>query len=110
MAGGEVIEVAQSRFDLISRFDEQPARLSPGDVVEQCKTKYGTLPYCPRPRDANDIDTQMTINEIIRAAEDESTSTCKECGEPGQQITFRGWIWALCHTHMRLRQQEAPAK
>lgn len=98
-AWAETIDVGPGWFDLITRLDTQLARLSPGYVVEQCKTKYGSLRYYARPEDADDVDLQMTFNEIIRDAEDQSTSICEECGRPGQQITSHGWIRTLCKTH-----------
>jgi len=107
---GETIDVGPGWFDLIADLDARLARLSPGYVVEQCKTKYGGLRYYARPEDTDDIDTQMTFNEIIRDAEDQSTSICEECGAPGRQITLRGWIWTLCDTHTQLRRQEDHAR
>ena len=106
-AWAETIDVGPGWFDLIARLDAQLARLSPGYVVEQCKTKYGSLRYYARPEDADDVDLQMTFNEIIRDAEDQSTSICEECGQPGQQITFRGWIRTVCETHAQPLRQEA---
>lgn len=76
--------------ELITRLDTQLARLSPGYVLERCKTKYGTLRYYARPEDSEDIDTQMTFNEIIRDTEAESARICEDCGEPGQQVTLHG--------------------
>lgn len=107
---GEIIDVGPGWFDLIADLDEQLARLSPGYVVEQCKTKYGSLRYYARPEDTDDIDTQMTFNDIIRAAEDQSTTICEECGSPGQRITLHGWIWTLCPEHTQQRRQEGPAQ
>ncbi|MBO0979279.1 hypothetical protein IPV10_01720 [Microbacterium sp. SD291] len=104
---GEIIEAGPGWFDLITRLDAQLAHLSPGYAVEQWKTKYGTLRYYARPEDIDDIDSQMTFNEIIHNAEDESTNICEECGAPGQQVTLRGWIWTLCDTHSQLRRQSA---
>lgn len=103
----EAVDVGPGWFDLITRLDAQLARLSPGYVVEQCKTKYGSLRYFARPEDAEDVDLQMTFNDIIRDAEDQSTSICEECGRPGQQITFHGWIRTLCETHTQPLRQEA---
>ncbi len=102
---GETIDVGPGWFDLLTRLDAQLARLSPGYVVEQCKAKFGGLRYYARPEDTDDIDTQMTFNELIRAAEDESTSVCEDCGNPGQQVTLRGWIWTLCPEHTQQRRQ-----
>lgn len=96
---GETIEVGPGWFDLLIRLDAQLARLSPGYVIEQCKAKYGGLRYYARPEDPEDIDTQLTFNEIIWAAEGESTHICEECGNPGYQVTFRGWISTLCPEH-----------
>ncbi len=77
-----------------------------GYVVEQCKTKFGALRYYARPEDTDDVDTQMTFNEIIWAAEGESGSICEDCGNPGHQVTLRGWIWTLCPEHTQQRREE----
>ncbi|MFK4759894.1 hypothetical protein ACI3KS_03060 [Microbacterium sp. ZW T5_45] len=106
-AWAETIDVGPGWFDLITRLDMQLARLSPGYVVEQCKTKYGSLRYYARPEDSEEVDLQMTFNEIIRDAEDQSTSICEECGQPGQQITSHGWIRTLCKTHTQPHRQNA---
>ena len=96
---GETADVRPGWFELIIRLDEQLTRLSPGYVVEQCKSKFGTLRYYARPEDPDDIDTQLTFNDLIRAAENESATLCEECGENGQQITVRGWVYTLCPAH-----------
>lgn len=109
-AWAETIDIGPGWTDLIADLDAQLARLDPGYVLEQCKTKYGGLRYYARPQDADDIDLQMTFNEVIREAEDQSTSICEECGELGRQVTLRGWIWTLCNTHTQLRRQEDHAR
>lgn len=109
-AWGETVDVGPGWFELITRLDTQLARLSPGYVLEQCKTKYGTLRYYARPEDSEDVDTQVTFNEIIRDAEDESARICEDCGEPGQQVALHGWIWTLCATHTQHRLRSEPAR
>lgn len=104
---GETIDVGPGWFDLITRLDKQLAQLSPGYVLEQCKTKYGTLRYYARPEDAEDVDTQFAFNDVIRAAEDESVAICEECGETGRQVGIHGWIWTLCDAHTQRRIQRA---
>lgn len=84
-AWAETIDVGPGWFDLITRLDTQLARLSPGYVVEQCKTKYGSLRYYARPEDSEDVNLQMTFNEIIRDAEDQSTSICKNADSPANR-------------------------
>lgn len=107
---GETIDAGPGWFDLITDLDTRLKRLSPDYVLEQCKSKYGGLRYYARPADADDIDLQMTFNEIIREAEDQSTSICEECGGPAQQVTLRGWIRTLCDMHTQLLRQEDHAR
>ena len=106
---GETIDVGAGWFNLLIRLDEQLARLSPGYVVEQCKAKYGGLRYYAHPEDTDDVDAQLAFNEIIWTAECESTSICEECGETGQQVTLRGWIWTLCPGHTQQRRDDSPS-
>lgn len=66
-----------------ARLDQQLAEISPGYVIEQCKTKFGTLRYYARPEDADHIDAAR-FSDIIRDAEDESATVCEDCGQPAQ--------------------------
>mgnify|MGYP001556215618 CR=1 FL=1 len=103
---GETVDVGPGWFDLLAELHERLDRLSPGYAVQQCKTKYGGLRYYANPADTDDVDTQMTFNEIIRAAEDKSLSVCEDCGSAGHQVTLHGWIWTLCTAHTQQRRQE----
>lgn len=98
----DTIDIGPGWFDLLARLDRQLAEISPGYVIEQCKTKFGTLRYYARPEDADHTDAAR-FSDIIRDAEDESATVCEDCGQPAQQVTSRGWVWTLCTAHAQQR-------
>ena len=63
--------------------------------VHQVKEKFGTLRFYIGPG-------SEAFYARIRLAEDESSSTCEECGEPGAP-TETGWIKTLCEKHTLVR-------
>lgn len=76
----DTIDIGPRWFDLLARLDQQLAEISPGYVIEQCKTKFGTLRYYARPEDADHTDAAR-FSDIIRDAEDESATVCEDCGQ-----------------------------
>lgn len=98
----ETIDVGPGWFELLARLDRQLAEISPGYVIEQCKTKFGTLRYYARHEDADHPDAAQ-FSDIIRDAADESATPCEDCGQPAQQVTIRGSVWTLCPAHAQQR-------
>jgi hypothetical protein len=71
--------------------DRLCAGLSQYAVAVQVKEKFGGLRFY--------MDTYTDEDRaLIQAAEDESRSTCEECGAPGTTQSRGGWLLTLCPT------------
>lgn len=57
--------------------------------VVQIKEKFGTLRVYMN--NTNDV-----LEDIVFSYSSESISICEECGNPGEQKTYYGWIKTLC--------------
>ena len=100
------IDVGPGWFDLLARLERRLAEISPGYVVEQCKTKFGTLRFYARPGEADHVDA-AGFAAAIRDAEDDSATVCEDCGRPAGQVTIRGWVWTLCPVHAQQRAKRS---
>jgi hypothetical protein len=78
-------ELKQKVEEIQQKVDLEKSKLP---VIEQCKSKFGTLRlYC---RNTNDIS-----NAVIHMAELLSAITCEICGQNGSQIR-QGWVRVSC--------------
>lgn len=57
----DTIDVGPGWLDLLARLDRQLAEISSGYVIEQCKTKFGTLRYYAHPEDADHPDAARVL-------------------------------------------------
>lgn len=102
----ELIDVSSGWYPLLDRLDRKLAAIAPGYVVQQVKSKFGSLSFYARA--SEDVyDYNKEFSEAILAAEWESTTTCEECGAPARTYTIRMWVWALCASHARAKAEEA---
>lgn len=61
-------------------------------LVSQIKEKFAGLRFY-----IDDVDERF--DKLITAAEHLSERTCEECGKPGKQDTFGGWMNTFCEEH-----------
>ncbi|PVE96904.1 hypothetical protein [Microbacterium sp. TPD7012] len=96
----ETIDVSPGWYSLLDRLDTRLTAIAPGYVVQQVKSKFGSLSFYAR--SSEDVyDYNEEFSAAILAAEWESTTTCEECGAPARNYTIRMWVWALCESHAR---------
>jgi len=60
--------------------------------IWQVKEKFGGLRFYIATGDE-------LVQQRIREAEQESMTTCHECGSPGEQVAIRGWLSIRCGDH-----------
>lgn len=99
-----VLDVSSGWYPLLARLDARLSVIAPAYVLQQCKSKFGSLSFYAAPSD--DVsDYNSEFNETIRAAEWESIETCEECGAPGLQYVIHLWVSTLCpqHHHATIR-------
>lgn len=85
-------DVGQGWYGIIVRLDQAIAKIQPDYAVLQVKEKFGGLRYyCTR-------DGDDKVAALIRAAEEEASSTCESCGHVGDDVTTEGpgWITTRC--------------
>lgn len=95
----EIIEVEAGWYPLLVRLDATLAAIAPGYVVQQVKSKFGSLSFYAQPSDdPSSFDEAFT--DAIRAAEWESIETCEVCGGPARQYVIHLWVSTLCADHV----------
>lgn len=90
------IECGSGWYDLIFKLSEQlealivkmPEEQRKECKAEQVKEKFGCLRFYISL-------SNPEINKLVAAAEQESSITCEECGQPGKRRS-KGWIRTLC--------------
>ena len=82
------LECGDGWFELIKELSKELTKT--GAIATQVKEKYGSLRFYIR----NATDEAF---DLIDDAEAESAITCEECGEPGDERSFGGWITTRCH-------------
>lgn len=84
------IEPGDGWFDIIMDLSQtlEPYAISDGVRAEQVKEKFGVLCFYV----SNYVEP---VEALIDAAEDASSRTCEDCGEPGTLRTG-GWMRTLC--------------
>ena len=94
------LDVGPGWYPLLARLDAQLRTIAPDYVVQQCKSKFGSLSFYAAPSD--DVsEYNEEFNEAIRAAEWESIETCEVCGADGAQYVINLWVSVLCPEHHR---------
>ncbi|SJN10379.1 hypothetical protein FM113_08975 [Leucobacter sp. 7(1)] len=96
------VDVGPGWYPLLGRLDERLSSIAPAYVVQQVKSKFGSLSFYARASE-DPYDYNEEFHEAIRAAEWESIETCEECGAPARTYTIRMWVWTLCADHARER-------
>lgn len=97
-----ILEVSPGWYPLLTRLDARLTAIAPSYVLQQCKSKFGSLSFYAAPSD--DVsEYNEEFNDAIRAAEWESIETCEECGATGAQYVIRLWVSTLCPDHHRER-------
>lgn len=61
--------------------------------LHQVKEKYGTLRFYVS------IDNE-DLDKLIQTAEEQSETSCEECGKPGM-LRGRGWYYTACDEHTK---------
>lgn len=102
----DVIETGPGWFPLLERLDAQLAAIAPEYVVQQIKSKFGSLRFYARPSH-DPYDYREDFQLAIREAETQSLETCEECGGPALTLTIRMWVWTLCDEHAREKRDAA---
>lgn len=97
-----VLDVSPGWYPLLARLDTRLSAIAPGYVLQQCKSKFGSLSFYAAPSD-DPSDYNEEFNETIRAAEWESIETCEECGADGAQYVINLWVSTLCPEHHKTR-------
>ena len=87
---------------LLARLDAHLSAIAPGYVLQQCKSKFGSLSFHAAPADEVS-EYNEEFNATIRAAEWESIETCEVCGAPGAQYVINLWVSVLCTEHHQAR-------
>lgn len=93
-----VLDVNPGWYPLLARLDTRLSAITPGYVLQQCKSKFGSLSFYAAPSD-DPADYNEEFNATIRAAEWESIETCEVCGAPGTQYVIHLWVSVLCPDH-----------
>lgn len=93
-----VLDVGAGWYTLLARLDARLSAIAPEYVLQQCKSKFGSLSFYASPSD--DVsEYNEDFNDTIRAAEWESIETCEVCGAPGAQYVINLWVSVLCPEH-----------
>ena len=93
-----VLDVPSGWDQLLIELDRTLTLLAPDYVVQQVKSKFGSLRFHALPS-VDPYDYNEEFQEAIRAAEWRSIETCEECGAPAQQYAIRMWVSTLCKRH-----------
>jgi hypothetical protein len=101
------IEVGPGWYPLLAELDERLTAIAPGYIVQQVKSKFGSLAFYAQPSE-NAYDYNEDFQTAIREAEWASTTRCEECGGPAQTYTIRMWVWTLCQRHAREKRSPPP--
>ena len=80
---------------LIKRLFDDLFALGWDGQITQIKEKFGLL------RLYLTTSANSEMRERVRAAEEESGSTCRVCGQPGE-LRYGGWIKVLCDEHFKM--------
>ena len=102
-----LIDVGPGWYQLLVDLDEDLARIAPGYVVQQVKSKFGTLTVHDNPS-PDPYDYVDQFRETIEAAEWRSIEICEDCGAPAAQYVIRLWVWTLCPRHAREKASSSP--
>ena len=104
----EVIDIGPGWLSLLVRLDQELAAIDPDYVIQQVKSKFGSLSFYARaaiePRDLS-----QEFHQTIRDAELASTEMCEECGGPARTYTICMWVWTLCEEHAKVKRGDSPS-
>lgn len=101
------IDIGPGWWPLVTRLDADLRAIYPEYQVAQVKEKFGELRYYI---EGVPQDLYSQVYERIRDAERESSRTCEECGEPGEQESVYGWMATLCPIHSDERRAAREAR
>lgn len=93
-----ILDVSPGWYPLLARLDAHLSSIAPRYVLQQCKSKFGSLSFYAAPSD-DPVDYNEEFNATIRVAEWESVETCEVCGAPGTQYVIHLWVSVLCPEH-----------
>lgn len=93
-----VIDVSSGWYPLIMELDQTLASIAPDYVIQQVKSKFGSLSFHASPS-ADPYEYSEDFQDAIRAAEWRSIETCEACGAPAKQYVIRMWVMTLCDRH-----------
>ncbi|WP_282837863.1 hypothetical protein [Microbacterium flavum] len=93
-----VLDVGAGWYPLLARLDARLSAIAPEYVLQQCKSKFGSLSFYASPSD-DASEYNEDFNDTIRAAEWESIETCEVCGAPGAQYVISLGVSVLCPEH-----------
>lgn len=92
------IGVSEGWWPLIASLNESLAAIDPDYKVMQVKEKFGTLRYYIETDTLrDDPEKYEQMDQLIYEAENESSSTCEKCGDPGELRTDNWYRVTLCH-------------
>lgn len=94
-----VLEVAAGWHPLLVELDRTLALIAPDYIVQQVKSKFGSLSIHASPSE-DPYEYNEEFHEAIRAAEWRSIETCEVCGAPAKQYVIRLWVSTLCDQHL----------
>jgi hypothetical protein len=82
-------------YPLIVALDERLAEIAPDYELHQVKEKFGGLRYYFGAQDADEAIV-ASMDERVREAEQQASTTCEQCGAPGRISSRAGWYKTLC--------------
>lgn len=103
-----VLEVAAGWHPLLVELDHTLALIAPAYIVQQVKSKFGSLSFHASPSE-DPYEYNEEFHEAIRAAEWRSIETCEVCGAPAKQYVIRLWVNTLCDQHLHEANEPDPA-
>ncbi|SDC03990.1 hypothetical protein [Microbacterium enclense] len=103
-SGISTLDVNQGWWPLVMKLDAEIAFIAPAYRVSRLGEDLGVLDFAVHPG-----DIEEDIEEMISAAQSESTRTCEICADRAWPYRQEDWLITLCVDHARSRGAR-PAK
>lgn len=90
------LECGDGWLMLLGELDHEIARYDPAYSLAQVKAKFGTLRFYVDLSDDLTPEAREAVHELIREAEERSSTVCELCGGSGV-LRRLGWSQVLCN-------------